>query len=894
MTRRVKAVLTADISDLQQKMRVAANEVRRPGKAADESARDMDRMGKAAADASDKAGRAAKGLGKDMRDAGTTGAAALGLSEKAAANLDRQIAETAREVQRLERQFRETGDLSLFDDLGKQMKKLQGQVKARDFFNPTEVADAGARAAAGAATSFGLNLGPLMTKLPMGGGAFAAYGAAIGLPIAVGVTSVLATAVAGAVVGAAGVGGIAGGIALAAHDPRVKAEAAELGTELLTMLQDAASNFVPVTRAVIRDLRMEVGQFQPYFERIFAGAAKLVEPLLDGLKGLAHNALPGIVDAIERAGPIFDVLADRLPEVGDAITDALRSMSGDANSAAAGVDTILAGLIGIVRFGGSVIGFFTDMFRVVVNVADAALTVAETLAGWNPIIAPQLERSREHINHLNQVLDGTGTAARGAGFDLAGLGGAAGQTADEMAEAKEQTDALKDAFDRLFGAQMSIDRATIAYKEGLKSLRAELIEGKRLLDVNSQAGRENRGAVLNQIDAIGDLRESRIANNMTVEEANRKYDRELQALRKTLIQMGFNKKQVDALVGAYRKIPEKANTTVGLVGEEAVRARLQTLYAYQNALRIGKPMADIKKQLSRDNADFLKFDTGGWTGPGDTHQPAGIVHADEFVLRKSSRRRIEQQHPGLLDEMNATGQLPPGYARGGWVWPYPTNVSRTRIPSQREVASKVPFQFGQWPSGPSAQRGDSGVWRQIVALINSTGPLSGSFGNGYRPGDPLWHGSGRALDWMGFNQDALAAFLAARRPLELIHRTNRRDYAYTRGVNQGSFDNALMEAHRNHIHIAMANGGIIGEPVYGIGRSGTSYSFAENGPEAVTPLWRAGNPAAPSAASTGGARTVVVEATIPIQLDGETITRRVRLVVDTVLGQLADAHVYGI
>ena len=118
--------------------------------------------------------------------------------------------------------------------------------------------------------------------------------------------------------------------------------------------------------------------------------------------------------------------------------------------------------------------------------------------------------------------------------------------------------------------------------------------------------------------------------------------------------------------------------------------------------------------------------------------------------------------------------------------------------------------IGAWPSSPSAQRGDSGVWRSIVALIQSTGPLSGSFGNAYRPGDPLWHGSGRAVDWMGFNQDALASLFIGPlrgRVLELIHRTNSRSYAVTRGVDKGSFNGPLMEAHRNHIHIAMAKGG---------------------------------------------------------------------------------------
>lgn len=60
------------------------------------------------------------------------------------------------------------------------------------------------------------------------------------------------------------------------------------------------------------------------------------------------------------------------------------------------------------------------------------------------------------------------------------------------------------------------------------------------------------------------------------------------------------------------------------------------------------------------------FDRGGWTGPGSKYTPAGIVHADEFVVKKESRRRFEQRFPGYLDYVNATGTLP-GYAQGGQV-----------------------------------------------------------------------------------------------------------------------------------------------------------------------------------------------------------------------------------
>lgn len=62
------------------------------------------------------------------------------------------------------------------------------------------------------------------------------------------------------------------------------------------------------------------------------------------------------------------------------------------------------------------------------------------------------------------------------------------------------------------------------------------------------------------------------------------------------------------------------------------------------------------------------FATGGWTGPGGMYDVAGVVHADEHVTKKSSRRRMESRYPGLLDWINSHGTLE-GYAKGGRVWP---------------------------------------------------------------------------------------------------------------------------------------------------------------------------------------------------------------------------------
>jgi TP901 family phage tail tape measure protein len=468
----------------------------------------------------------------------------------------------------------------------------------------------------------------------------------------------------------------------------------------------------------------------------------------------------------------------------------------------------------------------------------------------------------------------------------AGATGEAAKSTDDMGKAAEKAkadlDALNKAFKSLFDVQMSADRAAIKYQEGLTSLREELGKGTRTLDLNSAEGRKNRGAVLDQLSAIEDLREARLNEGQSLDVVNKKYKSDVEGLRRSMLQAGFSKKAVDELIGSYRAIPGKVGTniqtpglpqsskaikdyhkqldaltrqiktSVTVTGDAAAYKKLEKLLVAQQAAKKGISVSAAQAAFNKN-----AYRTGGWTGPGAEHDEAGVVHADEYVIKKSSRRKIEARSPGLLDEMNATGQVP-GYAGGGMVMPFRVNAAGTQVPTMAQAMSVVggaPGQFGKWPSSPGAQRGDSGVWRKIVALVRATG-IPFEFGNGYRPGDPLWHGSGRAVDFMGFNQNRLADFFQARQGsvLELIHRTKSRDYGITRGHY-----NAMPHQwplHRNHLHVAMADGGVINEPVFGVGASGTSYSFGERGiPETVIP----GRPnyLAPSGAATGAGNTYV-------------------------------------
>jgi TP901 family phage tail tape measure protein len=438
-----------------------------------------------------------------------------------------------------------------------------------------------------------------------------------------------------------------------------------------------------------------------------------------------------------------------------------------------------------------------------------------------------------------------------------------------LEEEEARVQSLEKAFNQLFDQYLSADEAAMEYEKTLVSTNKELEHGAKKLDAVSEAGQKNRMAILDLIKSIKEQRQANIDNGMEVAEADRQYRKQIGTLKANAIHLGFNETKVAELIDKYRDIPGKVGTTIeqpGMIaaqkrvkeydiklndlarkinteikvsGDGPANTKLKALLIQQRALQSGLSLTAAGAAINKD-ADRNRqrnYWTGGRTPRVNERAPVGVVHGGEVVLNARTVRRVDQQNPGFLDEMHATGQMP-GYAGGGRVVnaPFPVDASKTKIMTLAQALAVVGPSFsGDWPSSPSAQRGDSGIWRKVLQLIHS-GPKSGSFGNAYRPGDPKWHGSGRAVDWMGYNQDPLATFLAGKRPLELIHRSNQRDYAYTRGRNKGSFNNALMEAHRNHIHIAMQHGGTIMEPVFGVGQSGATYSFGEGGRhERVTP-----------------------------------------------------------
>jgi hypothetical protein len=753
-------------------------------------------------------GRAVDGLGGDFRDTGRDARA-----------LKAEIREVEGRLHSLAREFAATGDAAARLDISKSMRRQQGELRQllkveKLLPTPAEVQPA-ARNLGSTIAGFagkGMAAGPLVPVLA---------------GVAIAAAPVIGGTIAAAVIGGVGVGGVVGGLTLAAKDPRVQEAAKAVGGRLQSRLKLAASSFIDPAIDGLGQIESAIGRID--LVAIFGDAAKFVKPLAQGVSSAIERLGSSAQSLIRSAGPVIDVISNGIADLGDAVGDVFTDLADDGVSAATalrhtfqlveasirGVGMVVNGLVESYGFLAKIGAFGRDAQLEYFRLAANAKIAAEANAG------------------LKGSIDAAAGAARG---ELAAM-------VNLSKELKGQTDpafALINAQDALKKAQNEAAAATKKHGRNSEEARqATRALAMAALDMQAKAGALGSAFDGNLTPA---MRATYRAAGLTEAQIN-DVERELNQARGA----------ADKYAGSY-----KAN--VILTGTSGVRNSLDRLLIQQQALKKGITISAAASAFNKN-----AYHSGGWTGPGSKYQEAGVVHADEFVIKKESRQKIESRNPGLLEEMNATGQVR-GYAAGGLVWPFRTTAAMTRIPSMKEALAAAAPSFGNWPSSPGAQRGDSGVWRSIVRLIRGTGPLSGSFGNGYRPGDPLWHGSGRAVDWMGYNQDALARFLAAKRPLELIHRTRNRDYAYTRGRNRGSFNEGLMNAHRNHIHIAMGGGGVINEHVLGVGASGATYEFGEGGrPETVTPG---------ITSSAGGGTTTVNHYSVsaPITIQGSNLS----------------------
>ncbi|MEU4640824.1 hypothetical protein [Micromonospora sp. NPDC023814] len=538
MARTVKVGLDVDEAPFVRGMGRAAGAAEKLDDALD----DVSGAAKESAASTDRAKASADDLGDAAKDAGQD----LARLRADAERLDRQIDETTGSIRELARAIAATSDEAARADLTKKLNIEQGRLREkvtlRRLIDVDSASDMGAELAQGVSVSFAAKLGPLLARAPMAGMNPAV--AAIGAPLVAGLVTLLGTAVGGAIIGGVGAGGVIGGLVLAAKDPTVEAAGTELGADLSAMLGRASSAFVPETLKAIDTIGDRALKLEPKFNQAFTSASRLVDPLVDGLLDAGENALPGLMDAIDAAPPVIEAAADGMRDLGEAVGDGLSDLAPYADEGARALDVLFLVMEGGVRSAFALVEGMAALYKVAELVG--ALMTGDVARFW--ALATAQDGAKSSSTDLSGVIGELGNKIRATGTETKSAADAARE--------------MKTAFDELFGGAMGYDRAVIAYKDGVKELNKELREGKRTLDTNTQAGRDNATAVLDQIEIIEQLRTKRLEQGESIDVVNGKYQSEIAKIRAKLSALGYEQSEIDALIGKYEKIPEQVTTRV--------------------------------------------------------------------------------------------------------------------------------------------------------------------------------------------------------------------------------------------------------------------------------------------------------------------------------------------
>lgn len=195
---------------------------------------------------------------------------------------------------------------------------------------------------------------------------------------------------------------------------------------------------------------------------------------------------------------------------------------------------------------------------------------------------------------------------------------ATGETSIGLEDLIEQGNKLKDVLGALSAANESYAKQNIGAEQALADLSKALdanaknhIKSRTSLSASTQAGRDNLNLILASIDADQQQFQGLYAKNLQFEDstsalkdATAQYDTYIGRLRTTLLNEGFNKTAVDALIRSYGAIPPVASTTINTPGLDAANVSLS---GYSRLLSDIPP----KKTTKIDTTYTTHFQTEG-------------------------------------------------------------------------------------------------------------------------------------------------------------------------------------------------------------------------------------------------------------------------------------------
>lgn len=490
-----------------------------------------------------------------FRSTGTEGAAAMEIVDHQVNKLDHDIKDAKDSLSKLAREFAMASAgaerLQISRAMSRQSSELGRLTKARNLIDipDADIANTG--------KSIG---GKLVASITDGLGNLGPVTAAMGAA-ALGASPFIGATIAGAVVGAAGIGGVVGGVLLAAKDSRVQAAWTQMGDFAKSQLEHVAEPFVPATLDAIRIVRGGFTDLLPTIKGIFDSTAGYLGPLTQGVVGFVQQAAAGFAKAAAAAGPVIRVISDQLPALGAQLGDLFETMAQHADEGAVAI----AGIFNIINFG---IGSVTTL----VDWLSKAFTLAHNL-GLDSVLGffmPFKEGQKDIAKATTSTL---------------GFNEAVDDTGEKAGTAADKIKSMQSALDEFTDSNLSAYDATTRARQAIADTTDTISKNGRTLNANTEKGRANRDALVALARSFNGVTTANEKANVSGATSSRIYTNQRAAFIKAATGAGLAKDKASDLADQLLKLPRSKNIDINADKSDAaadIKAVKSALAALRN------------------------------------------------------------------------------------------------------------------------------------------------------------------------------------------------------------------------------------------------------------------------------------------------------------------------
>jgi TP901 family phage tail tape measure protein len=196
-----------------------------------------------------------------------------------------------------------------------------------------------------------------------------------------------------------------------------------------------------------------------------------------------------------------------------------------------------------------------------------------------------------------------------------------GQSGDTRTELEK----LVDVFNAVIGVNMSAERANLSLLDGWVDLTEALKENGSTLDENTQKGRDNRAAIMDQADAILDAVRADYERDGSLDAVARKYDEQVGKLRDVMRQAGLTEDQIDSYIDTLGLTPDQVVTAIVAETGAAESALLRVAGIIGAIPRFTHTTVTVGVDSSAYNRAMGRINTGDPIHTGGFIQPGGSI-----------------------------------------------------------------------------------------------------------------------------------------------------------------------------------------------------------------------------------------------------------------------------